>query len=81
MPGQTGGERGFDRIEICKHIIGEAVFSNCLPKMLDRIELGTVGRRHEQAHVLRHEQFACQMSARLAHDHEDKLVSLALREL
>lgn len=78
---QAGRESALDRIEIGEDVIGEAVFSNRLPQVLSRVQLGTVGRQEDQPHVVRYDQLTGQMPAGLVHDHEDEFVGVALCDL
>ena len=72
------GEGAFDRIEISDEVVGEAVLAKRLPEVFGRVEFGAVWRQENQPHVGRHAQFACQVPARLVHDHHHKLLGMAL---
>ncbi len=80
--GQQGLDQSlFDRIQTVEDQILEPLFAYFLPDVLHRIELGAVGRKEVQTHVIRYLERIGFMPARAIQKHVNERFAVPLSHL
>ena len=83
--GSQTGQANFqlldDRIQVVEHPVGKFFLSQFVPDMLLGIQLGRVGRQHQQADVLRDDQIFGLVRTGPVQDHHDEIGRVCLADL